>query len=113
MLYFQLNPSLEISREGNEFILSFFQNSRKIFIKADPWDLLIIKILVEELDPLELSKKENLPLSLILQAFHSGFEKGYLIREKSKIVRKEPPFQRAFFLTITLGLLRFLLYSGI
>ncbi|WP_148638826.1 thio(seleno)oxazole modification radical SAM maturase SbtM [Caldimicrobium thiodismutans] len=97
MLYFQLNPSLEISREGNEFILSFFQNATKIFIKADPWDLLVIKILIEELDPLELSKKENLTLSLILQAFHSGFEKGYLIREESKIVRKEPPFQRAFF----------------
>lgn len=97
MLYFQLNPSLEIKREGKDFVLFFTQNSKQFSLKADPWDLLVIKILAEEIDPLELARRENFSLTLILQAFYSGLEKGYLIREESKIVRKEPPFQKAFF----------------
>lgn len=97
MLYYQLNPSLQIIREGSDFILTFSKNSKKVSLKADPWDLLVIKILAEEIDPLELAKKESFPLTLILQAFHTGFEKGYLLKEESKIARKESPFQRAFF----------------
>jgi selenobiotic family peptide radical SAM maturase len=97
MFYFQLNPSLDIQREGNDFILSFSKDSKEVSLKADPWDLLVIKLLTEEINPLELARREKISPAIILQAFHRGLERGYLIREESKIVRREAPFQKAFF----------------
>lgn len=97
MLAFQINPSLEIKREGNKFLLCFQIDSRKVILEASPWDLIVLKILSEGLDPLELARKEKISLSILQKAFLSAANKGIILRKESKLVRKEGPYQNARF----------------
>lgn len=97
MLSYKLNPTLQLERVGDNFILSFEIEDKKKRIKANPWDLLALKLVSENLDLHEIASSQMVELSFLQKILAYGEEQGYLLRDKSLIFRKEPPFQRAYF----------------
>lgn len=96
MLY-SLNPTLRIERVGKEYFLSFLANGNLKRIKANPWDLLAVKIVDEAHNLLELSRAYGTQIKFLQKILAYGKDRGYLCRNISKIVRSEPPYQTAYF----------------
>lgn len=96
MLY-TINPTLEIERVGEEFFLTFSHDRGFKSLKANAWDLLALRIILDEYDHLHLSKTQGIELKFLQKVLAHGYQEGYLIRRESQITRNEAPFQGAFF----------------
>ena len=91
---FRLNPSIKIKKEDEKFILEWekLSSKEKIVRDTEEGELLVLKIIEDNLNPLEISKKFNIPLKIFLFNLENLINDELVIKSESKIKRDERLF---------------------
>ncbi len=99
MQKFFLLPTLSVEQKGERWELKWQDPSTGSWKtkRADPTDLLALKLLTAEESLSEIAQKEGVPRRILWQALWWAREKGYAQTEPSLVIREEPPYQRAWF----------------
>ncbi|OAQ21590.1 thio(seleno)oxazole modification radical SAM maturase SbtM [Thermosulfurimonas dismutans] len=96
---YYLNPTLELKRQGGDFELFWkdLKTDQKHREKPSPYDLLALKLVLEDRDLREVAHKEAVSLSVLKGVLRLGVKKGYLLKEPTRVVRSGSPYKEAWF----------------